>query len=227
MKVPPTLFISIIVFSCCLLLPFQCYADVVPPEIPEDRIYILNLLGVDNIRTYTPLSIRIDIYNPDSSDHHYKVAIYLLCKGGDLLRETREGYVRSESMATVFITLFPASSGSAIFQLHLWQDWIHVERDRRTVVIEESSWEQSIEDLKKTVEDLSSEIESLRTALEDSNAEIGDLRTDLDDSKTNTEKLQMQLNTMYYVVIGGFALLTFGIVVSSVLLYRRISSVKA
>ena len=222
MKVRTTLFILMIVFFLFAFLSFIGHANVVPPDIPEDHIYILNLWFVGEASTYGPLPVHVDIYNPDSVGHRYKISVYL--SGGCLffgtLSETREGYVESNSLATVKITLFPVLSGSRTFKLHLWQDGLHVDSEKQELSIAKSDFERNIEDL-------SYQLSILQTALDNSNSEIDDLNVELDVSEARINKLQMQLNKMYYLVIGCFVTLIAVIVMFYVLLCRRIKSIPA
>ena len=215
-----TLILGIVLFA---LLSFKGFATVIPPVIPEDHIYILNLwfVGVEP-STYGPLPVHVDIQNPDSVGHRYKVSVHL--SGGYLFfgtqSETREGYVEGNSWASVDITLFPVLSGIRRFKLHLFQDGLHVDSRKLELNIAKSGFEQNLEDM-------SYQVSTLQTTLNNLNSETNRLNTELKASNVEISNLQMQLNLMYYMVIGSFVILITVVILLSVILYRRTRSIPA
>lgn len=220
MKFKTTLLMLTVAVIMSSMLLLKANADVVFPEPPQNPIHILYVAVPDHVTTYTPFSITIYIFNPNSSDHRYTIYVEFQTSV-----DQREGYIRNMSLARARLTLIAKFTGNSTIYFHLWQDETYVEHKRETVFVDKGRLEQNIDDLNEDIGNLSSEIDNLQTALDASNAEIHNLKVNSDASTTVIDSLQLQLKTMYYAFIRCFVALTAVIIVSSILLYKRIKSI--
>ncbi len=112
--------------------------------------------------TFEPLFIWVEILNPDSSGHFYRVRIDFEDSTID-----QSGYVAAGQRDVVYFTVTPYITGNATITATLWQDGYGlgegIEQKTKNVTIEKNYMQIQIENLNDTVQSLQAENARLDT----------------------------------------------------------------
>ncbi len=112
--------------------------------------------------TFEPLFIWVEILNPDSSGHFYKVRIDF--EGSTI---DQNGYVPAGERDVVYFTVTPYVTGNATITATLWQDAYGggdgLEQRTKNVTIEKNYMQVQIENSNHTVQSLQAENARLDT----------------------------------------------------------------
>ena len=119
------------------------------------RIDGLGSKDIHNV-TFEPLFIWVEILNPDSSGHFYKVRIDF---EGSIIDQN--GYVAAGERDVVYFSVIPYATGNATITATLWQDAYGggegLEQKTKNVTIEKNYMQIQIENLNDTVQSLQAE----------------------------------------------------------------------
>lgn len=128
-----------------------------PSSFAEETLTIVEFYVREvNIKTFEPFEVHLDISNPDSVEHTYRVIIdfadYFLSENGVISAGGRE---------QIWMYLIPISYGNQSIEVSLYQDSVvtaPVDGKTKNIVVEKGYQWTQLEDLNEKVENLESEI---------------------------------------------------------------------